>query len=642
MILKIITSLSALNCLGYIHKEGAQLVATNMAGDDVPNLKREFDLVNSLNPLKHQVIHLIITHPLGEHVSRDQAIHEIEEALAGLGYGNCPFRAMEHFDSGKQHFHIATTPVDFDGKRIDRGGDRFAAKRICRRLEKEAGLIEVTNYKDRNAPLPEIATPELQAADLTKALYAAIAPAVARNKTIGELSQDLLRHGVQMEASFGAKGACGLGFRLLGEPGGYLTASAVHTSFTISKLIDKHHLSYEMDRDDKHLVQMKRKPPEKVQPVLAAMKEPAPASPRVKASFDKITRHLLETHKTRSTYAQGSFTLPSPAAATRRRPEEVSGPAVPTIRAAVLSARLRQAAATPTRRPGGQVHGGVVRPGAIGPDLDPSRPDHAHALGNGLPHPTPGLAGTQPAAARTSTPARDDSGTNLAPLRPDPRGGSRSPGLEGRGGDSGRQAAASPRLPSASGNDLGGGSAGSQRSPRPGAASERQQDAARGDHRLPEPTPAPGARTGLLGLGRERGPGGPGRGKAALSAGAQAQLAIAQKLMAELPRITPPKLHPFTPAMATSLVMDSVKRRSKPAPVIPPTDNLVITAASMEDPPITMDEAIEAFYEYRSASAFAHRSPEPRQEEPKPAPPTPKPEPKPEKKPDTPTFRPRR
>ena len=111
MILKIITSLSALNCLGYIHKEGAQLVATNMAGDDVPNLKREFDLVNSLNPLKHQVIHLIITHPLGEHVSRDQAIHEIEEALAGLGYGNCPFRAMEHFDSGKQHFHIATTPV---------------------------------------------------------------------------------------------------------------------------------------------------------------------------------------------------------------------------------------------------------------------------------------------------------------------------------------------------------------------------------------------------------------------------------------------------------------------------------------------------------------------------------------------------
>ena len=112
--------------------------------------------------------------------------------------------------------------------------------------------------------------------------------------------------------------------------------------------------------------------------------------------------------------------------------------------------------------------------------------------------------------------------------------------------------------------------------------------------------------------------------------------------MAELPRITPPKLHPFTPAMATSLVMDSVKRRSKPAPVIPAPDNLVITAASMEDPPITMDQAIEAIYDYRSASAFAHRSPEPHQEEPKPAPPTPKPEPKPEKKPNTPTFKPRR
>ena len=634
MILKIIPSKSAFNLANYMLKEDARLVATNMESVDAPGLAREFGLVTSLNPLKHRIIHLAISHPLGERVSMEQAEHEILEALKGLGYENCPFHAVEHFDSTKQHFHIATTPTDFDGKRIDRGGDRFKAKAICRRLEREAGLVAVTNYKDRTQEPPEMPKPELQIADLNAALYAAIMPAVKRSRTVGELAQDLLRHGVQMEASFGKKGASGLGFRLLGDQGGYLTASEVHPSLTMVKLQRKHGLSYEMGRDDAHLVPMKRKPQQPVQPVLAAMAEPSPASPRLQSSLTETTRHILASYKQRSTYAQGPFTVVAPPAAKRGSTQPIRRSATPAIVAALLSPRLRAAAPTPARDARGPVRG-VVQPGQA--LLAPSGPDHAPTVGTGLPIPTQGLAGAQPEApGNAERQPRHDRGSDVAPVRPDSRGGSLAPGHQGGlTADPGGQAAASPRLHAAPGGASGGEQDRRQRPSGPGAPGQRQQNAPGSAHGPSGSAPAPGARTGQPGVGGQRGPGGADRGTArGLSVAAQAQLNIARQIMAGLPRIEAPRTRTRTlsPVEATRMVTERIGRDAS----LPSVDDLVVTAASYEPPPITMDVAFEELDSYRQASSFAHKGPEKPDEAPKPSKTPPKP-PEPIKAPETPS-----
>ena len=557
MILKIIPAKSAFNCANYILKEDAVLVATNMESVDAPGLALEFGLVTSLNPLKHKIIHLVISHPLGERVSLEQAEHEVREALKGLGYENCPFHAVEHFDGSKQHFHIATTPTNYDGKRIDRGGDHFKAKAICRHLEREAGLVAVTNYKDRTQAPPMVPTPEIQIADLNAALYSAILPAIKRSKTLGELAQDLLRHGIQMEASFGAKGAAGLGFRLLGDQGGFLTASEIHPSFTIVKLQKKHGLSYEMGRDDAHLVPMKRKPQQPVQPVLAAMTEPAPPSPRIQSSVTEITRHILESYKQRSTYGQGRFIVVAPPAAKRGSVQPIRRPATPAILTAVLSTRLRAPSPTPDRGAGGPVRG-MVQPGHALPS--PGLPDHAPTVGTRLPNPTQGLEGAQPEApGNVPVQPRHDSGPNLVAARPDPGGRGTAPGHEGWRPDPGSQATASPGLPATPGGASGGEPDRRQRPSGPGAPSQRQQNAPGSAHGPGGPAPAPGARTGHPGLGGKRGPGSPHRGTPGLSEGALQQLEIARKIMAELPRIKPPRVErPMTADAATILVGESI------------------------------------------------------------------------------------
>jgi hypothetical protein len=570
VILKILASKSMVNLASYILKDDAVLVATNMESVDAPGLAREFGLVTGLNPLKHKAIHLVISHPLGERVPLEQAEHEIREALKGLGYENCPFHAVEHFDGTKQHFHIATTPTDYSGKRIDRGGDRFEAKRICRRLEKEAGLVAVTSYKDRTQAAPEVAAPEVQIPNLKDALFAAIQPAIKRSKTIGELAQDLLRHGIQMEATHGAKGAAGLGFRLLGEHGGYLKASEVHSSFSLAKLQSKHGLTYQVGRDDAHLVAMTKKPQQPIQPVLAAMTEPLPASPRLQDSVAAITRRILDSYKQRSTYAQGPFTVVAPAPAKRGGPQQGFRPATPAIRAALLSTRLRPAADAPARDAGRPLRP-VVQPGPGVPA--PSRPDHAPKVGAGVPNPAQGLAGAQLEAPGDSRMRpRHDSRPDLAAALPDPGGRGVAPGHGGGVADPGSPAAAGPRVPAAPGRASGREQDRGQRPSGPGAPRQRQQDAPGSAHGASGPAPAPGARAGQPGVGSERGSGGPGgRTAPGLSAAATAQLLIAQQIMKDLPRVKPPRSSSMSPSKATRLVIEAVGQKpAMPAPTLEP------------------------------------------------------------------------
>jgi len=123
-------------------------------------------------------------------------------------------------------------------------------------------------------------------------------------------------------------------------------------------------------------------------------------------------------------------------------------------------------------------------------------------------------------------------------------------------------------------------------------------------------------------VGGQRGPGGADRGTArGLSVAAQAQLNIARQIMAGLPCIEAPRTRKLSPVAATKLVTERI---SQAAALLPSVDDLVVTAASYEPLPITLDMAFEELDNYRRASLFAHKGPEKPDEAPRPpkAPPT--------------------
>ena len=103
--------------------------------------------------------------------------------------------------------------------------------------------------------------------------------------------------------------------------------------------------------------------------------------------------------------------------------------------------------------------------------------------------------------------------------------------------------------------------------------------------------------------------------------------------MAGLPRIEAPRTRRLSPVAATMLVTERI---SQAAALLPSVDDLVVTAASYEPPPITLDMAFEELDAYRRASQFAHKGPEKPDEAPKPPKAPPKP-PEPVKAPETPS-----
>jgi hypothetical protein len=110
-------------------------------------------------------------------------------------------------------------------------------------------------------------------------------------------------------------------------------------------------------------------------------------------------------------------------------------------------------------------------------------------------------------------------------------------------------------------------------------------------------------------------------------------LNIARQIMAGLPRIEAPRTRTLSPVVATRLVTERI---SQAAALLPSVDDLVVTAASYEPPPITLDVAFEELDNYRRASLFAHKGPEKPDEAPKPPKAPPKP-PEPVKAPETPS-----
>lgn len=517
MILAYIESNSAHNCITYIHKEGSVQVATNMGGRTPAQLVAEMRMVYRLNPVKHQVLHFVLSWAPGEHPTLDQLEALSYRIVQDLGFENCPFVTTRHVDNGKDHLHLAVCPIDFDGTRIDRGSIVYRGKHLCRKLEKEYGFIEVPNEKLKPGNVPPEPEVGLQHAHLKPAIYAVVIQSLERVKggTIGNLAQDLLLHGVLMETQFtGASGdkPNGLGFRLTGEQGGYLKASEVHNSFSLAKLQSKHGLSYDPGQDNQYLVSASKKPLPPVQAVVKALSAPAAPSLRVQTSASVILRKLITTYKSRVIYVRQNTCSETPVShsAQKRGPRRPLLTSFVPLLAALLSTRPAKHSEPAEGRPEGPLRPMVPSGKAL---ATPGVSNTAPTLGTGLPQPTCRLEDAKP--NRTEQGSRavapwDAPWTDVDLSCPDPRGRGGPTGLQpGAANAPAGQAASSARMPSTLGDPSGGGLGGRERSPGPGTDGPLVQDATGGPDSPSGPPSASGARTRKPCMGRERGPGGP-------------------------------------------------------------------------------------------------------------------------------------
>jgi hypothetical protein len=277
----------------YVAREGAILLGGNMLGIDANELTREFQLLCSLRPsINKPVVHIVGAFAPGDRLSDADMLAVAERYLTEQGYKGSLFSVWRHFDGTTDHFHAITCAIDLNGKPISQSFERYRTKRSCRMLEREFGLTRVGNIARKPVELPplppkaepdgldiEIPSVTTEVADAFSRLIREALPGCA---TVADLARALAIEGLRMVPQIHNENGeiYGMGFRMETGPltGSFVPGSKIPGNFSARKLVTKHGLSLQPERDLPILANPL--PDEPVVPAVPAAPAPKPQAPK--------------------------------------------------------------------------------------------------------------------------------------------------------------------------------------------------------------------------------------------------------------------------------------------------------------------------------------------------------------------------
>jgi hypothetical protein len=122
-------------------KERAELLATNFISLEKGIIKKEVDLVASLNPrLKKNTYHTSLNFAQGENVSNEKMLAVAREYMEQMGFDDNPYFVFRHHDSNHPHCHILALRTKFDGSTVTDSNNYKRSEKIVRQLERKYGL----------------------------------------------------------------------------------------------------------------------------------------------------------------------------------------------------------------------------------------------------------------------------------------------------------------------------------------------------------------------------------------------------------------------------------------------------------------------------------------------------------------------
>jgi len=89
-------------------------------------------------------------------LSDKETVAFVRELMDGMGYGQQPYRIYKHTDIPRTHFHVVSTRVGQDGKKVDDSFEIFRLRRILQSLEEKYGFsLILTDEEERRAEKKE-------------------------------------------------------------------------------------------------------------------------------------------------------------------------------------------------------------------------------------------------------------------------------------------------------------------------------------------------------------------------------------------------------------------------------------------------------------------------------------------------------
>ena len=98
---------------------------------------------------KKTVFHCSLNPHPDEKLSDERLTQIAKEYMEALGYGSQPYIVFKHNDIAREHIHIVSLRVDFDGNKINDKFEGRRSKKITNALEKKYNLIPSSKVSER-------------------------------------------------------------------------------------------------------------------------------------------------------------------------------------------------------------------------------------------------------------------------------------------------------------------------------------------------------------------------------------------------------------------------------------------------------------------------------------------------------------
>ena len=98
---------------------------------------------------KKTVFHCSLNPHPDEKLSDERLTQIAKEYMEALGYGNQPYIVFKHNDIAREHIHIVSLRVDFDGNKINDKFEGRRSKKITNALEKKYNLIPSSKVSEK-------------------------------------------------------------------------------------------------------------------------------------------------------------------------------------------------------------------------------------------------------------------------------------------------------------------------------------------------------------------------------------------------------------------------------------------------------------------------------------------------------------
>lgn len=228
-----------------------RIIGGNMSGQNPRELSREFGLVRELRPdIEKPVHHVSISAGENDRLTVEQWQEIADTYIQKMGFQNSPHVVIQHRGTERDHIHILTSRIDFDGKVISEWQSKQRAEKVMREVEQKYDLERLPMSKDVMRAAPTRGEQEVfertgkMSAKLS--LQGHVERALRERPTASEFVEKLQRVGVEVIPNLQSTGrVSGISFRQ-GEE--LMKGSDLGRGFSWGAL-QKRGLSYDPQRD---------------------------------------------------------------------------------------------------------------------------------------------------------------------------------------------------------------------------------------------------------------------------------------------------------------------------------------------------------------------------------------------------------